>query len=121
MQNASLEKAGYIFTFSVGLEEPKGRALPAGKTRPCLGRGGAQCRSPEANRNPRSRGAVGLCLLTTGRLRCGRAFRVRLYEHLIDEARRVRLELEVALCLEEPEVWAAMDEHRRLGRCNSIL
>jgi len=36
-------------------------------------------------------------------------------------AREVRPDLELALCLEEPSVWRALDLHRRLGRCNCVL
>ncbi len=56
-----------------------------------------------------------------GRLRYSPAMRIGAYDLMIDAARSVRPDLEVALCLEEPEVWRRIHERWRLGRCNCIL
>jgi len=56
-----------------------------------------------------------------GRLRYAPELRTAMYAHLIGVAREVRPDVELALCLEEPAVWRALDLHHRLGRCNCVL
>ena len=56
-----------------------------------------------------------------GRVRYSRPFRVSVYRRLIQVVREVRPDLELALCLEEPEVWQAVKLEDRMGRCNCVL
>jgi spore photoproduct lyase len=56
-----------------------------------------------------------------GRARYPRDLRTEVYLHLARTAREVRTDIELALCLEEPSVWGAVNDEVRLGRCNCIL
>ena len=56
-----------------------------------------------------------------GRVRYDKGLRIKLYSHLIASIRRMRPNLEIALCLEEPAVWKALDLEGSLGRCNCVL
>ena len=56
-----------------------------------------------------------------GRMRYPRSLRVKMYAHLVDVARRARPDLDLALCLEDPSVWQAVNLEGRLGRCNCVL
>ncbi len=56
-----------------------------------------------------------------GRRRYPFELRVEMYRHLIDTARRIRPDLELALCLEEPLVWDALGLTASRGRCNCVL
>ena len=56
-----------------------------------------------------------------GRARYARSLRVRMYTHLARVAREARPDIELALCLEEPAVWKAVNAETSLGRCNCVL
>lgn len=56
-----------------------------------------------------------------GRARYAPALRVEMYGRLIACARRVKPDLELALCLEDVEIWRKLGLQKRLGRCNCVL
>jgi len=56
-----------------------------------------------------------------GRRRYPRDLRVEMYRHILDCARGVDADVELALCLEEREVWDALCLADRIGRCNCVL
>jgi spore photoproduct lyase len=56
-----------------------------------------------------------------GRARYSRELRSAAYSLIIDVARRLRPELELALCLEEKSVWERTGLRASLGRCNCRL
>ena len=56
-----------------------------------------------------------------GRVRYGPELRIKLYSELIQIVRALQPDLEVALCLEEPEVWKALNLEPARGRCNCVL
>ena len=47
--------------------------------------------------------------------------RVEMYSHLIDAAKQARPDLEIALCLEEKEVWKNLGIENQMGKCNCVL
>jgi hypothetical protein len=53
-----------------------------------------------------------------GRARYSRPLRIRIHAHI---ARKLRPDLELSLCLEEPAVWKAVNLEANLGRCNCVL
>jgi len=56
-----------------------------------------------------------------GRARYSQALRWKLYSIIIKAVQHVKPELELALCLEEREVWQTVGLERNIGRCNCIL
>lgn len=56
-----------------------------------------------------------------GRVRYPEALRIRMYRYLIDVIRQYTPSLDIALCLEERRVFAALGLESRLGRCNCVL
>ncbi len=56
-----------------------------------------------------------------GRARYSRALRSEVYSFVIEAARHLRPELEIALCLEERELWQNLGLEERLGHCNCVL
>lgn len=56
-----------------------------------------------------------------GRSRYAEPLRVEMYDHLITCLRRRRLDLEIALCLEERSVFEALGLTASIGRCNCAL
>jgi hypothetical protein len=56
-----------------------------------------------------------------GRVRFPRALRQEVYSTIIEEARRLRPELEIALCLEELPLWESTGLMGNLRRCNCGL
>ncbi len=56
-----------------------------------------------------------------GRARYPASLRISMFTHFVRVAREVRPDLELALCLEEPEVWRAVNKEVSLGRCNCVL
>jgi len=56
-----------------------------------------------------------------GRARYAEGLRVEMYARLLRVAREARPDVELALCLEEPSVWRAVNLESRLGRCNCVL
>ena len=70
--------------------------------------------------------AISRNLDPTGRLGDGRrrypaSLRVRMYGEIVRAAREIVPEIELALCLEEAEVWQALSIKDRMGRCNCVL
>jgi len=59
--------------------------------------------------------------LLDGRARYAPEIRLEIYSHIINTARKVRPNLEMALCLEEPQVWEAVGLRGSMGRCNCGL
>jgi spore photoproduct lyase len=59
--------------------------------------------------------------LRDGRERYTPDLRARMYAHLDCVARRIRPDLEPALCLEEEGVWHSAGLSSALGRCNCVL
>jgi spore photoproduct lyase len=56
-----------------------------------------------------------------GRARYSRTLRRETYSLIIGIARRLRPELELALCLEEHELWQKTGLGERMGHCNCVL
>ena len=56
-----------------------------------------------------------------GRARYPQALRARAYSIIIETARTLRPELELALCLEDKELWQKSGLDRHMGRCNCVL
>jgi len=56
-----------------------------------------------------------------GRARYSQALRKEAYSLIIEIVRRLRPELELALCLEEPELWQKTGLEKCMGHCNCVL
>lgn len=56
-----------------------------------------------------------------GRVRYPADLRIRMYRYLIDVIRKHAPGLDIALCLEDPPVFAALGLETRVGRCNCVL
>ena len=56
-----------------------------------------------------------------GRARYSRVLRQEVYSIIIEAARRLRPELELALCLEERELWQTLGLEESIGKCNCVL
>ena len=56
-----------------------------------------------------------------GRARYPRSLRRAAYSLIMETARRLRPDLELALCLEEEAVWESTGLLGNLGRCNCVL
>lgn len=56
-----------------------------------------------------------------GRARYSHALRKRAYSLIIETVRQLRPELELALCLEERELWQRTGLEEQMGHCNCIL
>jgi spore photoproduct lyase len=56
-----------------------------------------------------------------GRARYSRALRRELYSIIIKAAQSIKPELELALCLEERELWQTVGLEENIGRCNCVL
>jgi DNA repair photolyase len=56
-----------------------------------------------------------------GRARYPRDLRHKVYSAIIESARRLRPDLEIALCLEERSLWESTGLSENLGRCNCGL
>jgi len=56
-----------------------------------------------------------------GRARYPLMLRSAMYSLVIERARRLRPDLELALCLEEEAVWESTGLLGSLGRCNCVL
>ncbi len=56
-----------------------------------------------------------------GRARYSQALRSEVYSLIIETVRRLRPELELALCLEEPELWHKTGLEEHMGHCNCVL
>ena len=65
--------------------------------------------------------AIGSAKSADGRARYGATRRAEIYCHLLGVVRDVRPDLDVALCLEEREVWESVGLMHNLGRCNCVL
>ena len=55
-----------------------------------------------------------------GRERYPRELRQDIYSRIIETARSVRPDLELALCLEERTVWQTLGLEQNIGRCNCV-
>jgi spore photoproduct lyase len=56
-----------------------------------------------------------------GRERYPRSLRHKVYSLIIQSARRLRPDLDIALCLEEQALWESTDLVKNMGRCNCGL
>lgn len=56
-----------------------------------------------------------------GRERYSKELRKEAYSLILETARNLRPDLELALCLEEKELWQNTGLENRLGRCNCVL
>ncbi len=56
-----------------------------------------------------------------GRARYSQALRREIYSLIIEAARRLRPDLELALCLEELDLWQRTGLEERMGYCNCVL
>lgn len=56
-----------------------------------------------------------------GRVRYPRSLRQWVYSLIIQSARRIRPDLDIALCLEEQELWESIGLVGNMGRCNCHL
>lgn len=59
--------------------------------------------------------------LKDGRARYSQLLRIEMYKHLITAAKKVRQDINIALCLEENGVWEALSIEENIGRCNCVL
>jgi len=59
--------------------------------------------------------------LADGRRRFPAHVRLRLYGAVINAAKEASPETELALCLEEPDVWRKLGIEERVGKCNCVL
>ncbi len=71
--------------------------------------------------NPISLNIAGKNNSPDGRARYSVLIRQEIYCHIIQVARGIRPELELALCLEEKELWERVGLENSLGRCNCVL
>lgn len=55
-----------------------------------------------------------------GRARYSEDLRLEMYESIMEAAREVRPDLEIALCLEERRTWEKLGLEKNLGRCNCV-
>ena len=56
-----------------------------------------------------------------GRSRYPASLRAEIYAHIIKAARDLRPDLEIALCLEEENLWKSSGLENNCGRCNCVL
>lgn len=56
-----------------------------------------------------------------GRVRYSVSMRQEIYSHIIKVTHDIRLDLKIALCLEERELWERVSLENSLGRCNCVL
>jgi spore photoproduct lyase len=56
-----------------------------------------------------------------GRARYSQTLRREVYSIIIKAVRRLRPELELALCLEERELWQILGLEGNIGQCNCVL
>ena len=56
-----------------------------------------------------------------GRARYSPALRLEMYAHMTACVRRVKPQLDLALCLEDVDIWKELGIQSRLGRCNCVL
>jgi spore photoproduct lyase len=56
-----------------------------------------------------------------GRRRYSPRFRIDMYRFLVDKARSIRPDLTIGLCLEETDIWQAVDPSLQPGMCNCVL
>jgi spore photoproduct lyase len=56
-----------------------------------------------------------------GRARYPRELRESMYSIIVEIARKIRPDLEIALCLEEDSVWENLGLKNNIGRCNCML
>jgi len=56
-----------------------------------------------------------------GRIRYSAELRIKLYSEIIKIAREIKPGLEIALCLEEPQIWKALKLESGRGQCNCVL
>ena len=59
--------------------------------------------------------------LADGRMRYSRTLRNSAYSLIIEEASKLRPDLEFALCLEESTLWESVGISERLEYCNCVL
>jgi DNA repair photolyase len=59
--------------------------------------------------------------LGDGRARYPKALRSEVYSLMIETVRRIRPDLELALCLEESELWQRTGLEKHMGHCNCVL
>ncbi len=56
-----------------------------------------------------------------GRIRYAQPLRLEMYGHIVRTARKLRPDLELALCLEETKAWKELGIEDRMGHCNCLL
>jgi spore photoproduct lyase len=56
-----------------------------------------------------------------GRARYSQEVRISMYSIIVETARKMRPDLEIALCLEEESVWDNLELKNDIGRCNCML
>jgi spore photoproduct lyase len=59
--------------------------------------------------------------LKDGRARYSREIRMEMYSRIVNTVRKIRPDLELGLCLEEPQVWEAVGLKESMGHCNCGL
>ncbi len=88
----------------------------------CIYKGARQLMERKlSRRNPISERIGDSIKSDDGRMRYASEIRIAIYDRLIRAAREMCPDIELALCLEEPEVWKAVRLEDRLGRCNCVL
>jgi hypothetical protein len=56
-----------------------------------------------------------------GRMRFPVKLRTEVYRYLIDKIKKLKPKLQIGLCLEEADVFNALDMKDSIGRCNCVL
>jgi spore photoproduct lyase len=56
-----------------------------------------------------------------GRRRYSPRFRINMFRFLVGKARSIRPDLTIGLCLEETDIWQAVDPSLKQGLCNCVL
>ncbi|MFO8056414.1 MAG: radical SAM protein [bacterium] len=70
--------------------------------------------------NAISRGIAEGAVSEDGRARYSEDLRLEMYESIMEAARQVRPDLDIALCLEETRTWEKLGLEENLGRCNCV-
>ena len=70
--------------------------------------------------NPISNNMAGRVSGGDGRRRYTPQLRIDMYRFLVGKAKKIRPDLSLGLCLEEPDIWRAVDPEMRPGECNCV-
>ncbi len=71
--------------------------------------------------NPISENMLNRSSIGDGRRRYSPRFRIDMYRFLEDTVKSIRPDLPIGLCLEEKDIWQAVDPALEMGVCNCVL